>query len=61
VDGTEGHHLKWKLARCRKLKAACFLSYVELDPIQIQQYYEKNVMLCLGEVTNGRGKVKEGS
>jgi hypothetical protein len=49
-----------KLARLRRPKIACFLSYVEyIDLVQIQQYYEKQVMLK--EVTFERGRVKEGS
>jgi hypothetical protein len=47
------------LARLRRPKAICFLSYVEYRPIEIQQYYEKQVMLSIGHIRDGR--VKEGS
>jgi hypothetical protein len=31
--------------RCRRPKVTCFLSYVNIVLIQIQQFYEKQVML----------------
>jgi hypothetical protein len=37
----------------------CFFSYVELDLIQIQWYYEKHAMLRGGHIWEG--EVKEGS
>jgi hypothetical protein len=44
------------LARFRKPKATCFLSYVEYrEKYKHQQYYEKQGMLYK------RGRVKEGS
>jgi hypothetical protein len=36
--------------KIHSLKAACFLSYVEIGLTQIQQYYEKQVMLRGGHI-----------
>jgi hypothetical protein len=49
-----------KLARFRKPKAACFLSYVEYRPnINISNTMKNRS--CYGEVINGKGRIKEGS
>jgi hypothetical protein len=49
-----------KLVRFRKLKAEYFLSYVEYRLNTNTSNIMKN-RPCQREVTNGRGRVKEGS
>jgi hypothetical protein len=49
-----------EVARFRKLKAACFLSYVEYRPNTNTSNILKS-RLHHREVTNGRRSVKEGS
>jgi hypothetical protein len=49
-----------KLARFRKPKATCFVSYVEYRPNINTSNIMKN-RSHLGEITNGRGRVKVGS
>jgi hypothetical protein len=45
-----------RLARLRRLKAAHFFLYVNYKLIQMQQYYEKQVMLRGGHARGGEGK-----
>jgi hypothetical protein len=48
-----------KLARLRRPKATCSLSYVEYKPNTNAEIFER--LVKLREVLHGRGRVKEGN